>query len=441
MTVRVLTGKAVGGTIIEATDRDITLYVRAAGSDSNDGLTVGTALATVQAAIDKIPINVSHACVVDVGEGSFVGFAADSYSFSIDGSLLISGALGAPTLTTGTTTGTATGGSASQLIDSGQTWTTNELRGMLVLVDGEYRVAYKNNGTTIDFAGPYGGSVSGKAYSILEQKTELTGTPGFGYGPVNIANTRGSSNSDLIIENFITTTGTIGMWASRCECGTIQNCRVDDAYYGMMIGYCVGGFKVAECHVQGCTDVGIWFNLCYGVFNAQNLFAYDNGPAGIRVESVPAFDGNYLYASSNSGCGLQIFSSNAADCDGGIFENNGTYGIEVDTIGDGSNQWALSYLNALGPISLANNTSGGLVVDLRGIATVSALTGSGNGGYGIEVRSGGLVRISSATAVTGSSGNATINGGTTALTYATHFGSNGDIAINSDNGTMMERKD
>jgi hypothetical protein len=55
MRIQALTGRPLGLNSAEETDRSITLYVDSAGDDTNDGLTLGAPLSTIQAAIDKIP--------------------------------------------------------------------------------------------------------------------------------------------------------------------------------------------------------------------------------------------------------------------------------------------------------------------------------------------------------------------------------------------------
>ena len=67
----------------QCTTKDITLYVSQNGNDSNDGLTEGTAVRTIQRAIDYIPKNVKHITKINVAKGNYdeivvlVGFYGD----------------------------------------------------------------------------------------------------------------------------------------------------------------------------------------------------------------------------------------------------------------------------------------------------------------------------------------------------------------------------
>ncbi|MFH5187683.1 hypothetical protein ACHHV8_36695 [Paenibacillus sp. TAB 01] len=57
--------------IVSATEGNITLYVATTGNDSNDGLTSGTALRTIQAAINRIPQIVNHQVTINVSAGTY----------------------------------------------------------------------------------------------------------------------------------------------------------------------------------------------------------------------------------------------------------------------------------------------------------------------------------------------------------------------------------
>lgn len=75
-----------------ATTADITLYVNAAtGNDANDGLTAGTALKTIQAAINKIPQIVNHIVTVSVTAGTYTETITVSGSYG-KGMLYFAGA-------------------------------------------------------------------------------------------------------------------------------------------------------------------------------------------------------------------------------------------------------------------------------------------------------------------------------------------------------------
>jgi len=79
-----------------ATTADLTYYVNAStGSDSNSGLSAGTALLTIMAAINKIPSVVNHVVTINVAAGTYAetvvvnGFTG-SGTFTISGDTIVS---------------------------------------------------------------------------------------------------------------------------------------------------------------------------------------------------------------------------------------------------------------------------------------------------------------------------------------------------------------
>lgn len=59
----------------------VSYYVSASGNDNNDGLTAGTAFATIQKAISMIPKELGGAAVsINVGSGTYPGFSIANFS-------------------------------------------------------------------------------------------------------------------------------------------------------------------------------------------------------------------------------------------------------------------------------------------------------------------------------------------------------------------------
>jgi hypothetical protein len=61
----------ISDVFVNATPGPITLYVSTTGNDSNDGLTIGTALRNIQTAINRIPQIVNHAVTINVAAGTY----------------------------------------------------------------------------------------------------------------------------------------------------------------------------------------------------------------------------------------------------------------------------------------------------------------------------------------------------------------------------------
>jgi hypothetical protein len=72
---------------------------------------------------------------------------------------------------------------------------------------------------------------------------------------------------------------------------------------------------------------------------------------------------------------------------------------------------------------------------------MEGVAGAGNGTYGVTLALGGQAEINSATTITGATGNATLDAGTTALAWLTDFATDGDRVTNACNGCNITRKD
>jgi hypothetical protein len=417
--------------------------VRLGGSDTNDGLTVGTALATIQEAINRVPKFIKHQVTIDIGEGSFAGFYIAGFIIAEYVNFYIQGTLGNPTLTTGLVSGTATGGSTTQLIDISNDWVDNELRGMLVNVEGTYRQVYSNTNDTINFVGAYGSSVNGKAYEIFEQKTVIDSGNGLlSYARATLSACAASTTSRMNINNIKFDGGAsaaiclyiFGTLGCRCERlyatgATTTNFVIQDLY---------AGASMRDCY---STDsyYGFQADRSVGKIEFDRTFAYNNSNHGYICGNNVQIDGGAVYAQSNGAAGMKFETVMWVDIDSGIIEDNTGYGIDVDT-NDSGNRGGMTFLNAVGNITIQNNTAGGIVGRNRSTINLTNVDGS-NGNYGIVLEVDSVALITSATGITGGSGDATINGGNTILAYATHFVSDRDVAVNTFNGCRIERKD
>jgi hypothetical protein len=412
-----------------------------AGNDSNDGLTVGTALATIQEAVDRVPKRIKHNIVVDIGPGTFTSMYVSAFIIEA-GSLTVQGDLDSPTLASGTVSGTADGGSTTQLVDLGQVWTADDLIGKLVLVDGEYRVPYDNDGTNIYFQQPFGTSCNGEAYEIVEQKTVLTGTePLLGLGPLVLANNH-TKDYHLYIYNLKTTGGSVGFYLDSNQGASVERCYNSGSYYGFF------------------SQEGIGYNrtyCCYSTSNGGAGFAGSRDAVRDKVEgNVANNSGMGFYygmmtgllalkcnVTINSVTGLWLEGCWFVYCGNCRFTDNSGYGIQTYKTKTASDGYASSgRLSIYGSTTnISNNALGGVSAGQGTFLKAGSLIGTGNGGFGLEVFSGAYAVIDSTASITGSSGDATINDGTTVLDWSTDFASDGDIVVNIDNGCRIERKD
>ena len=455
-----------------ATAIDTTLYVRTTGNDSNDCFTVSTACATPQEALDRLPKDVRHALVVDIGDGTFDGFDVEGFYLGRDGgTLLIEGKLGTYSPATGTASGTADGGSTAQCVDSGQSWTVDDLIGSFVLVNGEYRLVRNNDATTINLVGLLSATCSGKAYELVEPSTVIntdgpTGTSKPFPTRISVHDCFGTRKT-VTLRNMKTTGGSVSMYIWYTYTPIITRLIFDGASVAGLYYQDVGGRSTGSEILSMGGNRGIWIGRTVGDFRGsefQRIFSYNNSGHGIELNQVASFEVRYLYSDSNGQSGIVVITGVKIDFDVGLFtdsntdhglmiyntlfvdidditaDGNGGYGIYIDENTTG-NRRAHTFLNASGAVVLSNNTGGGLIARNHSVVALDACTGSGNGGYGLELQTGSYATITSSTAVTGATADATINAGVTALTWATDFNDNGDIAVNLDNGTRIERQD
>ncbi len=181
-------------TVQQATIADVDLYVSTTGNDSNACTASGaSACLTIDGAIRKIPRPLQHRVRVFVGAGSFGAFSISGFTTNIGtqrttAGILIDGALAtSTTLATGTTSGTATSGTAGAddtfgtLVDSGQSWTTDDLRGRFVEVTGglgagQLSVICANTATTITVCGGlllWAAPNNTSTYAIRDSATDI----------------------------------------------------------------------------------------------------------------------------------------------------------------------------------------------------------------------------------------------------------------------------
>lgn len=213
---------AFGFEIQTATTAAMTLYVDPIGSDSNACTSSGASACRTWAGVaGKIPSRVRHNVVVNIAAGTYAevlavtGFTLGrNPATSTTPSFQITGTLAAPTLSTGTSAGSVTGYSAAAgatlavLTDSTQNWTTNQLRGALLLMgsgsaSGTYFPIVSNTATTITLAAD-GAIAAGNTYVITAPASIFTSTAVYtgdvGAGTLTTSNIRFQPSSGTALQ-------------------------------------------------------------------------------------------------------------------------------------------------------------------------------------------------------------------------------------------------
>jgi hypothetical protein len=472
--------KGIDKNVCMETTAGLTLYVRSTGSDLNNCLTAITPCLTIQAAVNKVPRIVNHRVVVDVGAGNFAGATvrgfmlrgytdvSSEYLFTITGADYINF-----TPVTGTGSGTSSGGSTSTLIAAGQTWTTNNLRGKLLYVNGAYLIIRKNDATSLETVGISSSTMSGKAYVIMDWSTIIT-TPAT-YGGLNngfyvggISDTRNISSSLKLTKFKMAYAGgssTVGVYAEISDVyATYLSVESPSAAIGINMTRGINA-QIDNCYVSGAST---GFQIMYSSYlrNAKNLLAYnsstvgisigvgasivassylyaDNGALGIVFQFATAATANGpLYAYGNSNVGLYFIGDNYVVLNGGISDSN-AYGLTINCTtpapAGAKKPFGVTGASFTGALTVSNNTNGGVYACFGTNANFTALTGTGNGGYGIYALNGAKVWITNATTVTGTSGDVKVGG--VVNSYATDFATDNSYVLDISEGTIVKRVD
>lgn len=195
------------------TTADIDLYVATTGNDSNPG-TAGSPLLTIQAALALIPRKIYHKVRIHIGAGNFAGAWIDGFEtnpplVSSNYSYFdIQGTMGLVTPATGANTGTVTsvttisGASFATITDSGQAWTTNDLR-------GKYIEILTGTGSTATEATP--------CYHLIESNTSTSLT----VLNSGVTMPAASSTYRIITPSTFITSGVVSAAASGAPNGTV----------------------------------------------------------------------------------------------------------------------------------------------------------------------------------------------------------------------------
>jgi hypothetical protein len=425
-------------TVTTETKADLTLYVRTTGSDSNDCLSGGNACLTIQEAVDRVPRSISHAVTVDIGEGSFASFVVAKIHVSYPSVFTVRGTLGNPALG-GATSGTATGGDTCNCVDAGAGWTPDELRGILMEVDGEYRVVRTNTATNAELVGALSASCNGKAYEVFEQKTVIDSGESYriacwGVNPI-------SRYSSFVLDSLKTSGGVIGFANGYNTHLIIRNCYATGAVYGILVQSAgMDAIELLDSYATACSAYGIYMFRIGGTRELNRIYAYNNPGHGVCVSGLMYANMGAVYADANTKSGVRVEYCQFTDIDKIEADGNSRYGVEIDENVSG-NRESGSMVNIVGNGVVANNTLGGIIAKNQSTVALTNIDGAGNGNYGLELQTGSYATITTDTGITGATGDATINDGTTTLTWAVHFNDNGDIAVNLDSGVRIERKD
>jgi hypothetical protein len=159
------------------------------GDDNDDGLTVGTPKKTLQAAIDVFPKIIAHDSSLHL-TGVFDEIGKIDINSLLQARLIVDGGSDVEIIEGPYT---ATGGSASSIIDSGRSWTVDEHVGLWIQVldgaaAGQMRGVYSNDGTTlVPVYNWFGAPGAGDTFNIVQPATKIQASVASGIINLNTA--------------------------------------------------------------------------------------------------------------------------------------------------------------------------------------------------------------------------------------------------------------
>jgi hypothetical protein len=305
-----------------------TLYVDPSGNDGNACTAPGaSACATIQGALLKLPIQLNHTITINVATGNYTGDITFPAFRLNGGTINIVGTRVAPSLASGTTSGTLTATStdmnvstgAATFTDSSQSWTTNDLKEKFFEItsgplSGVICPIISNTATTLKTSCGYGTTAAaGTSYVIR--------TP----GPV--------------VSGTMRVSGIVG----RTPTTTLNGVAVTDvkltASPALIVGASTVGFSCTRCVVENTsstTSITSPASFTKSVVTGSNATTLAVGSTTIlvRFEMSGSFIRNY-------GANIALYFI------GAVTLGNEFYGVVQGNASTGSAQFAIANLGGM----------------------------------------------------------------------------------------------
>lgn len=394
--VAVAAPPAIGGTRSSVltsqlqTSAALNLFVDSTGNDGNACTSSGTAAClTIQGAIDKIPKYVKHPVTVTVGSGNFAGATITGFNVqwpadpAVGSYILLQGTWANVSPATGTATGTATAGSAGSVVtfgtltDSGQTWTTDNLKGKFVRIAtgtgaNQRKVIASNTATAITIVGTWTAPASGSTYVIEEPATVCNAPKDTGAtlsGMVMTANSAGNGQC-------------FGIWGNAGWGGDVISLRALKLSQTTAVGVYIRGANA---------QVGLrWIHGTHTGTGVANAVLFARGGYGSVIESYFSFSAtNSTNVISTTDVGASVISVSGVKSEGG-----------TGCVSLGSAGTVLSYTNSecsgTGNRGVNFAASGLATLQMSGVRIHDVPTGIGNGLAGAFVHMPHSLQITSA---------------------------------------------
>ena len=385
---------------------------------------------TIQAAIDALPQIIRHAVTVTVTEaGDYAGFNIKGYNVGA-GSLRVTGLQEQVTPASGPATGTATGGAAKSLTLAAAGWTADDFQGKFCRIisgtgAGQHFIIATNTTDTLTFAAPMSPAPDATSvFEITEPVTRLTTPESSFYAGVYVTGCIGIS---ITVEDFhIVGNAGLGLYYGLVQAWTQSNLNV----YRVTVETCYYSFSGQESLKASWRQVGSLGSFYHGFAMLAVQFFGNLGfeKGWLALNAGGGFDGvwisdcgtggiNGVYVDGCGNNGIGFYNTQGGFQN--VVANNNADGVWVS-----GSKLSINNLEAGGNSGRGVGSTFGGRVDLSG-----SISGSGNGTWGVDMSPGvgGLATLTSLPTITGTNGDATVDG-TNVLVWATDFAAANDYA-------------
>jgi hypothetical protein len=390
--------------VVQSTTAAVTYFVDGTlGNDANLCTSSGSgACLTIAGGLSKIPKVLRHLTTLSIAAGTYAGFVVSGFACDeglqqSSGGLLITSTLATSTLATGSASGTATGGSAGgnqifgTLINSGATWTTNDLTGRFLCTSNALNCVLieSNTSTTITIVGttaigwvtPVGGVTT---YQIMDPAAVINTPATLPPGPTNAAflNAAVSNRAGVIVLD--------NTCSARSSMVTFQNLRVAPSTGGGFEFGGSAGYALVQVQVRPTASTARGIRSASGVvsgpFSAPNLelFATDIFPSASSNPGIFWDSSSYM---SLSGTFIRGISSGGKSqfC----IDTATSINFQFDEISGCPNG-----IRFRGPTTSNSQVGSGRIycgsfASTVGIAIGNTTTGAGNNTNGVAAQVGG----------------------------------------------------
>lgn len=357
-----------------ATTAPITLYVATTGSDSNDGLTVGTPLRNVTTALNKLPQTVKHTPTINVAAGTYTENVVLPQSLLSVNVTINGDAMAATAPASGITSGTFDAAFGTQLftniaVCAGGGWAVDGLIGWFVQMTSGAGVGTRlpivaNTATTITLGTPVNtATYQNQTFSLVKPVVFINNPTGetvsaFGSGGGSTTGLTTSLSNYFIFQNIqFTRSGSLSIFRGAGATSTMfANCSFFDsgAGGGNMNRWGAAVVRFDDCFFYRSVSNNTIFNqvtaLATGLFN-RCCFRGGNSQILVSNGGLVTVAGGFFHSSGTSfgaitASGASQGSSAASsfyNCYIGVYVAQGHFGLSSPTIKNCTTGISLGY--------------------------------------------------------------------------------------------------